>query len=392
MQYRKFGGLDFSVSALGFGAMRLPVRNGTVDERLSIAMIRSAIDRGVNYVDTAYPYHDGASEVIVGKALSGAWRARAKVATKLPSWLVRSASDFDRLLDTQLQRLRMDSVDFYLLHSLNHDQWPRLRELGVISWAEKAMANGRFRHLGFSFHDDGDSFRAVLDAYDWSMCQVQYNFMDENNGPGMAGVRYAATKGIAVVVMEPLLGGKLVSPPPAVQEVWSRAARTRSPAARALDWLWDQPGVSTVLSGMSTQEQVDENVALAAGSRIGCLDGQERALYPLARAAYEGLSLIPCTKCGYCMPCSHGVDIPENLAVYNQAMMFGPDSARGQYAWWKKAFEVVHIMDHDIRAARCEQCGECVDKCPQSVPVSAWMPVIHRALGENGPFPTSVEA
>jgi predicted aldo/keto reductase-like oxidoreductase len=389
VHYRSFRGLDFSVSALGFGAMRLPVRNGKVDEPLSIAMIRSAVDRGVNYVDTAYPYHDGESEVIVGRALRDGYRGKVKVATKLPSWLVKSAADFDRLLDTQLERLQMDSVDFYLLHSLDHTRWPRLRDLGVISWAEKAMAKGRFRHLGFSFHDDAQSFRTILDAYHWAMCQVQYNYMDVDNGPTAAGVRHAASRGIAVVVMEPLLGGKLVSPPPAVQEVWRRAGRTRSPVAWALDWLWDQPEVTTVLSGMSTPEQVDENVALAAGSRTGSLEEQERALYPLARAAYEGLSLIPCTRCGYCVPCPHGVDIPENLAVYNQARMYGPESARGQYAWWKKALEV-HTFDHDIRALRCEQCEECLDKCPQSIPISTWMPLIHRALGENGPLVTAV--
>jgi len=391
VQYRRFGRLDVSVSALGFGAMRLPLRDGKVDEALAIAMIRSAIDRGVNYVDTAYPYHDGASEVAVGKALRDGYRRKVKVATKLPSWLVQSAADFDRLLDIQLERLQMDSVDFYLLHSLNHNQWPRLRDLGIIAWAEKAMTKGRFHHLAFSFHDDAEAFRTVLDACDWSMCQVQYNYMDENNGPGAAGVRRAAARGIAVVVMEPLLGGKLVFPPPAVQAIWNGAKRKRSPAAWALDWLWDQPEVSTVLSGMSTQEQVDENVALAAQSKIGSLAEEERALYPLVRARYQGLSLIPCTKCGYCMPCPHGVDIPGNFAVYNEAIMFDKQAAaRGQYAWWKKAFEVNHNFDHDIRALRCEQCDECLDKCPQSIPISTWMPVIHRALGENGPFVTTV--
>jgi len=167
VQYRSFRGLDFSVSALGFGAMRLPLRDGKVDEPLSIAMIRSAVDRGVNYIDTAYPYHDGASEVIVGRALRDGYRRKVKVATKLPSWLVQSAADFDRLLDIQLQRLQMESVDFYLLHSLNRTQWPKLRDLGVISWAEKAMARGRFRHLAFSFHDDAETFRSILDDGDW---------------------------------------------------------------------------------------------------------------------------------------------------------------------------------------------------------------------------------
>ena len=390
MQYRRFGSLDFSVSALGFGAMRLPLRAGAVDEPLAISMIRSAVDRGVNYVDTAWPYHDGASEVILGKALRDGYRDRVKIATKLPSWLVKTASDFDRFLEAQLERLQVDHLDFYLLHSLNHNAWPKLRDLGIISWAEKAMAKGRFRHLGFSFHDDAPSFLEVVNAYDWAMCQVQYNYMDVENGPGAAGVKHAASRGIAVVVMEPLLGGKLVSPPPAVQAVWDRAPRRRSATGWALDWLWDQPEVSTVLSGMSTPDQVEENAALAAQSKTGCLEPQERELFPLARAAYEGLSLIPCTKCGYCMPCPHGVDIPGNLGNYNQGMMYGADSARGQYAWWKKAFEEVHIYSNDIRAASCTECGECLDKCPQTIPISSWMPVIHKALAENGPLVKSV--
>ena len=390
MQYRRFGSLDFSVSALGFGAMRLPMKGRAVDEPLAISMIRAAVDRGVNYVDTAYPYHDGASEVIVGRALRNGYRQRVKLATKLPSWLVTTAADFDRFLDLQLARLQLDSVDFYLLHALNKSSWARVRDLGVIDWAAKAMAKGRFHHLAFSFHDDAPTFHSIVDAYPWDMCQVQYNFMDAANGPGTAGVRYAASKGIAVAVMEPLLGGKLVAPPTSVQEIWNGAPRGRSPVAWALDWLWDQPEVSTVLSGMSTPQQVDENVELARRSRVGCLTEAERALYPLARARYEGLSLIPCTKCGYCMPCPHGVDIPANFGVYNEAIMYNPQASRGQYAWWKKAFEQVKTFDHDIRAVSCQQCGECLEKCPQSIPISRWMPAIHAALGENGPLVTGV--
>lgn len=367
------------------------MKAGKVDEPLAISMIRSAIDRGVNYVDTAYPYHEGTSEVIVGRALRNGYRDRVKVATKLPSWLVSSPADFDKFLDTQLKRLQMDSIDFYLLHSLNKNAWPKLRDLGVMDWAEKAMARGRFKHLAFSFHDDAAAFRSIVDAYPWAMCQVQYNFMDVENGAGTAGVKHAASKGIAVVVMEPLLGGKLVAPPSAVQEIWNGATRKRSPAAWALDWLWDQPEVATVLSGMSAPAQVDENVALAEQSRPGSLKEEERALYPLARARYNGLALIPCTKCGYCMPCPHGVDIPGNFAVYNEAIMYDKHAnSRGQYAWWKTAFEVTHMFKSDIRALNCQQCDECLDKCPQSIPISTWMPVIHKALGENGPFPKSV--
>ena len=391
MQYRRFGNLDFSVSALGFGAMRLPMKGGKVDESLAISMIRSAIDRGVNYVDTAYPYHDGASEVVVGRALRNGYHERVKVATKLPTWLVEKADDLDRFLDAQLTRLQMDSLDFYLLHALNKSTWAKIRNLGVLEWAEKAMAKGRFHHLAFSFHDDAETFRSIVDAYSWSMCQVQYNFMDVENGPGTAGVKHAASKGIAVVVMEPLLGGKLVAPPDAIQQIWNGAARKRSPVAWALDWLWDQPEVSTVLSGMSAPEQVDENIVLAERSGVASLTQDERALYPLVRARYKGLSLIPCTNCGYCMPCPHGVDIPGNFAVYNEALMYDKQAhSRGQYAWWKKAFEEVHTLDHDVRALNCEQCDECLEKCPQSIPISTWMPVIHKALGENGPFVTKV--
>ena len=391
MQYRRFGNLDFSVSALGFGAMRLPMKGSSVDEPLAISMIRSAIDRGVNYVDTAYPYHNGTSEVIVGRALRNGYRERVKVATKLPSWLVNTATDFDRFLDEQLARLQMDSVDFYLLHSLNKHAWPKLRDLGVIAWAEKAIARGRFQHLAFSFHDDAAAFLSIVDAFPWAMCQVQYNFMDVENGAGTAGVRHAAARGIGVVVMEPLLGGKLVAPPKAIQEIWNGAPRARSAAGWGLDWLWDQAEVSTVLSGMSTPEQVDENVELARRSAVGSLTDAERALYPLVRARYNGLSLIPCTKCGYCMPCPHGVDIPGNFAAYNDGIMYDKQAAaRGQYAWWKHAFEKAHILDHDVRALNCQQCDECLEKCPQHIPISAWMPAIHTALGESGPFVKSV--
>jgi uncharacterized protein len=389
VQFRKFGALGFDVSALGFGAMRLPVNAGVVDEELACAMIRRAIDAGVNYVDTAYGYHAGVSEVVVGKALRDGYRQKVKLATKLPSWQVRAASDFDAILDVQLQRLQVDSLDFYLLHSLNKGSWAKLRDLGIIPWAEKAMAGGRFAHLGFSFHDDAEVFRDIVDAYDWSMCQVQYNFMDVGNQAGTRGVKHAASKGIAVVVMEPLLGGKLVAPPPSVQAVWDGAARKRSAVAWALDWVWDQPEVATVLSGMSDMAQVEQNVGLAAQSRIGALSPKEHALYDVARERYAALALIPCTKCGYCMPCPHGVDIPGNLSLYNEAAMYDRQAgARNQYAIWKRAFEVSHSFDHDVRAQRCEQCDECLEKCPQSIPISSWMPVVHKALGEDGPFVT----
>ncbi|MBN1814281.1 MAG: aldo/keto reductase [Anaerolineae bacterium] len=393
MQYRQFGQLDLEVSALGFGAMRLPTVDDEVDEAEATRMLHYAIDHGVNYVDTAYPYHSGGSETLLGRALKGGYREKVKLATKMPSWEIKTAADFDKFLGIQLERLQLDTVDFYLLHGLNKERWPKLRDLGVREWAEKAIAAGRFRHLAFSFHDDYDTFKQIVDGYDkWAMCQIQYNYMDVENQAGTKGLQYAASKGLAVVIMEPLLGGKLVGPPPSIQVIWDGAAEKRTPAAWALRWLWDQPEVSTVLSGMSTMAQVEENVALAAASTIGVLTGKEMALYDQVRAKYRELTAIPCTNCGYCMPCPQGVDIPGNFASYNEGIMFDkPEASRGHYGWWKFAYEEQGIFDHDVRAAQCIQCGECEEKCPQSIPISEWMPVIHQALGENGPYVTKLK-
>jgi predicted aldo/keto reductase-like oxidoreductase len=216
------------------------------------------------------------------------------------------------------------------------------------------------------------------------MCQIQYNYMDVENQAGTKGLQYAASKGLAVVIMEPLLGGKLVGPPRPIQDIWDSAATERTPAGWALQWLWNQPEVSVVLSGMSAMEQVEENVALASASSIGSLTADELALYDQVRARYQELTVIPCTKCGYCMPCPQGVDIPANFANYNDGIMYDkPDAARGQYGWWKYAYEVQGNFDHDIRAAQCIQCGECEEKCPQAIPISEWMLVVHQVLGEG---------
>jgi predicted aldo/keto reductase-like oxidoreductase len=392
MQYRKFGQLDFKVSALGFGAMRLPTADDKIDEAEATKMLHYAIDHGVNYVDTAYPYHGGESEAFLGRALKDGYREKVKLATKMPSWEIETADDFDKYLDIQLERLQLETIDFYLLHSLNKNHWPKLRDLGVREWAEKAIADGRFRHLGFSFHDDYDTFKQIIDEYEWPMCQIQYNYMDVENQAGTKGLQYAASKGIAVVIMEPILGGKLVGPPPSIQAIWDSAAKKHAPADWALQWLWNQPEVSVVLSGMSAMQHVEENVASADVSGIGTLTADELALYDQVRRKYKELIAIPCTSCGYCMPCPQGVDIPGNFGSYNEGIMFDkPEASRGHYGWLKFAYEEQGIFDHDIRAAQCIQCGECETKCPQSIPISEWMPVIHQALGEDGPYITKLE-
>jgi predicted aldo/keto reductase-like oxidoreductase len=382
MQYRKFGGLDWEVSALGFGCMRLPTIGGesaNIDEPEATKMLHYAIDHGVNYVDTAYPYHGGNSERFVGRALQDGYREKVRLATKLPCWDVKEPGDFDRFLDEQLEKLQSGCVDFYLLHALNGDRWAKMRDLDVLGRAEKALADGRIGYLGFSFHGEYEDFREIIDSYDgWTFCQIQYNYMDIETQAGTRGLRYAASKGLAVVIMEPVKGGRLVDPPDPIRQIWATASGQRSPADWALQWVWDQPEVSVVLSGMSTMQQVEENVASAAASGVGSLSAEELELFDQVRTVYKELCPIPCTHCDYCMPCPNGVNIPRNFAVYNQGVMYDkPDQARRGYN---------NFMPEEERAAVCIQCRECEDKCPQSILISEWMVVVHEVLGEGKPF------
>jgi predicted aldo/keto reductase-like oxidoreductase len=275
--------------------------------------------------------------------------------------------------------LQTDHVDFYLLHGLNQQRWPKMRDLGIMERAEKAMEDGRIGHICFSFHDKTEVLKEIVDAYDgWTHCQIQYNYMDVENQAGVEGLQYAASKGLAIVIMEPILGGRLVDPPQPIQDLWETAAKKRTPADWALQWLWNQPEVSTVLSGMSTMQHVEENVASAAVSGIGTLTGDELALVAQVREKYDTLCPIPCTKCEYCMPCPNGVNIPSNFERYNQGVMYDkPDHARIGYNRW---------FPEPERADKCIQCRECEEKCPQDIPISEWMPVVHQVLGEGQPY------
>ncbi len=378
MQYRTFGKLDWKPSALGFGAMRLPrIDNdsGKIDEPEAIAMIRWAIDHGVNYVDTAYPYHKGTSEGVVGRALQQGYRQRVKLATKLPCWLVKTADDFDRYLDEQLRRLQTDYIDFYLLHSLDAESWHSMRDLKVLDWAEKARASGRFHYLGFSFHDRYEAFQEIVDAYDaWTFCQIQYNYMDEENQAGTKGLQYAASKGLAVVVMEPIRGGALARPPQQVQALFDSAEHKGSPSEWALQWVWNHAEVSLALSGMSAMAQVQENVAAADRSGVGKLTPAELALIARVRDAYRALMPIPCTDCQYCMPCPNNVDIPRNFHLYNESVMYGdPHELHWQYGNIPEA----------QRASACQECGECEEKCPQQIPIQEWLKKVHQAAQQD---------
>lgn len=382
MNYRKFGKLDVQVSALGFGCMRLPVidgQSGNINQAEATRMIRHAIDQGVNYIDTAYGYHEKTSEIAVGKALLDGYRQKVNLATKLPIWLVEETADFDKLLNEQLSKLQTDHVDFYLMHALNRDHWKKVVELGLLSRAEAALADGRIRHIGFSFHDSLETFKEIVDGYDhWDFCQIQYNFMDIENQAGTEGLQYAASKGLGVVIMEPLLGGKLARHIPALEPLWETAATRHTPADWALQWLWNQPEVSVILSGMSTMQQVEENLASASNSGVEKLTDEELTLIGRVREKLLELSPIPCTKCEYCLPCPNGVVIPRNFEVYNEGAIYNDhDNARNAYKNW--------IKDAD-KAANCIQCQECEGKCPQKISISEWMAVVEEVLGLGRPY------
>jgi predicted aldo/keto reductase-like oxidoreductase len=297
VQYRHFGSLDYKPSALGFGTMRLPllptdspeatVDFTRVDRRAATDMLHWAVDHGVNYVDTGWDYHRGASESWLADALSGGYRERVKLATKLPVWMVESVPDCDSYLDRQLERLNTPSIDFYLFHALERVTWRSARDLGALEWAQGAKADGRIGHIGFSFHDDYDIFTEIIDAGEgvWEFCQIQLNYMDVEHQAGLRGMRYAAERGLGVVVMEPVRGGRLAKePPPAVDALWTTAPRPRGRAEWALQWVWNLPEVSLALSGMNTMEHVRQNVEYAGRSAPGSLSAEELAIVDRVRA------------------------------------------------------------------------------------------------------------
>jgi predicted aldo/keto reductase-like oxidoreductase len=350
--------------------MRLPIigeDQAKVNESKTIKLIRYAIDQGVNYVDSAFTYHDGNSEVTVGKALAGKYRKQAKIATKMPVFSVKSKEDLDKILNLQLKRLNTNHIDFYLFHSLNKTLWNKVLELNMIEWAEKQVAKGRLGYLGFSFHDELEVFKEIVDSYDkWTLSQIQYNYLDEKYQAGKAGLKYAASKGLAVVVMEPLSGGMLaVNPPAEIQKEWKKADIRRSAADWALQWVWNQPEVSVALSGMNAMQQVIENVESANKSGSNTLNSTEIKLLSNARELYLKCGYIGCTKCRYCSHCPQSIDIPVTLAFLNQysTMRKGPATQSTIKKEYAKAVPSAR------RASNCIHCGQCEAICPQHLPV-----------------------
>lgn len=367
MLYRKMKKATPELSILGFGCMRFPLRDdGEIDEDQATDMLKYAIDHGVNYVDTAYPYHNGQSEPFVGRVLLGGYREKVHLATKLPSWLIQTREDMDTYLNEQLYRLNTNYIDFYLIHGLTRPTWENLVTLGVADFLDTAIADGRIRYAGFSFHDNISLFKEIVDSYDWTFTQIQYNFMDEQYQAGTEGLKYAAQKGLGIIIMEPIRGGLLARELTGISDIWKEADMQRKPAEWALRWVWNHPEVTVVLSGMSTLEQVIQNVASADNGRPDSLTKTEIGLFDTIRSELERRALIPCTGCKYCMPCPHGVSIPECFEFFNNGHMYEDEEQSGRLY---SVFLGGVFDGTPSYASLCKECGECEDKCPQNLPI-----------------------
>ena len=372
MQYRNFVD-NIKISALGYGCMRYKTEGE--DKHIlveqTVAQIRRAIDSGVNYVDTAFGYHGGQSEVVLGQALRDGYREKTYLADKMPVWMIEKEDDFERLFNTQLERLGTDHIDFYLLHALGAKSFEdKVLRFDLMEKMRRLKADGRVSYIGFSFHDNNETFHRIVDAYEGAdFCQIQYNYIDTNNQAGTEGLEYAHKKGLGVVIMEPLLGGGLVNLPDNVRAALPADA---DPIQLALDFIWSRPEVGVVLSGMTEPEHLDGNLRYADESRVGKLDAGTLEALGRAKAIRDGNLLVPCTGCSYCMPCPAGINIPATFAAYNKtAPSLGTaDAARDAYAALS------------VKADACLECGACEAACPQHIGVRDNMKAIVAVFGE----------
>jgi hypothetical protein len=368
--YRKLGKTGEKVSILGFGCMRLPIIGGNPEkiDPQATEMLHYALDHGVNLFDTAYPYHgpsaaqSGQSEIWLGDALKDGYREDVYISTKLPSWLIKKRQDMNYYLDKQLEKLQTDYIDFYLLHGLGQSTWTNLKSHGALEFLDSALEEGKIRYTGFSFHDEIGLFKEIVDSYNWDISLIQYNYMDQNFQAGKEGLHYLKERNIGTMTMEPLRGGCLTNNiPNDIQAIWNKAETKRSLAEWALRFLWDQKEINTVLSGISTPEQVVENVKIAEEGLTGSLTSKERNLIEEVKEAYNERVHAMCTRCGYCMPCPVGVDIPLNLSLLNDLYVFqNMGKPLGNYTFLTAKKE---------SATFCTECGECEEKCTQKLPV-----------------------
>lgn len=374
MKYRNFHTLSKETSVLGFGCMRLPTigegDNKHIDEKLANKLLRLAIDNGINYIDTAWPYHNKESEEVVGKALLDGYREKVILVTKAPIWEYKSPEDFEKYLKIQLKKLQTDHIDLYLLHALSKLRFEQVKKLKVLEAAEKAKKEGLIDHIGFSFHGNYETFCEILDAYPWDACQIQFNYMDINSQATEKGLKYAGSKNIPVIVMEPLLGGKLVRETDENKKILAAASVKRKLAEWALQFVWNYPEVKVVLSGMNTEAMILENIASADRSAPNSLSKEELEVIDKLRASFQNLFAVPCTRCEYCMPCPSGVNIPMNLRVLNESIWTGSaESMQGWFDSFAQTPEELKDKPNNGAAQLCIECLQCLDKCPQSIQI-----------------------
>ncbi|MBR3927979.1 MAG: aldo/keto reductase [Clostridia bacterium] len=368
MDVRKFPGTDIEASVLGMGCMRLPVydtENHPVNHEEAVKLIRKAIDSGVTYIDTAYGDHGGDSEVTVGEALRDGYREKVTLTSKLPLWMVEKYEDMEKLLDTQLERLGVEYLDFYLAHAVSNDRFDKVVELGLFDFFDKMLEKGKIRNVGFSFHDNFEVFKKVVDSYPWKLAQVQMNILDEFNQATMKGIEYAAEKGIGIVIMEPLRGGALANNiPEEVKAMYERYKDQRSPVEWAFRYLYDRKEIVTILSGMSNFSQLSDNIRIFENSKPGCMSEDEKKLLTEVRLAYEARVKIGCTGCEYCQPCPQEIKIPRLFGRYDNCAVFG--GFERLYKHYKE----------DPAYAKCVSCGACEAACPQNIKIREWLRII----------------
>lgn len=378
MLYREMGETGEKLSILGYGCMRFPTdgRYDHIDRKRASALLDFALESGVNYLDTAYTYHGldnstgGDSEVFLGEYFSGNdHREEVYLTTKLPVWLVQEKGDMDKYLDSQLKRLQTDYIDFYLLHSVKTRNWSPLEDMGVLDFLDDAVADGRIKYTGFSTHDEKELFKDVADSYNWDMCLIQYNYLDEKIQAGREGLEFAAERNMAIAVMEPLKGGVLANhTPPEVREIWDKAPVNRTPAEWAFRYLWNHPEITTVLSGMNSMQHLVENIFTAMDGEPNSLTSDELTIMEDVKKAYHGKIEVDCSACDYCMPCPNGVNIPQCFSYLNQASMLDdPKEVHIQYSF---------VLKDDEKADMCTGCGVCEELCTQKIPVREKMKMV----------------
>ena len=360
MKYRTMGKLGIQTSAFGLGCMRFngaASGDSVIDEQKAISLIRKAIDGGVTYMDTAYVYLDKTSEIVLGKALQDGYRDKVTIATKMPSQHVHDRESMQALLDEELKKLQTDHIDFYLMHGIDKKDWEYFKSIGAPEFFDDMKRAGKIRYKCFSFHGPYEEFEYILNDYDWDMVQIQYNFMDVDNQAGTKGLKLAAEKGIPVVIMEGLLGGRLAKAPDNVQALYDAFPVKRSPVEWAFRWLCDHPEVSVVLSGCNEAEQIDENLRIFDTAEPGIMSAEERRLIDDVRAAYLSRTKIGCTGCRYCMSCPNGVNIPGTFSVWNNVSLYGIDPRSD---WGFK-----RMLEEGATPDKCVACGACEAACPQ---------------------------